>query len=952
MEIKKFSDIDNREYRSQIAEVYALTNDKNKVPGTTTANCLNEVFIILKDGSWDHFVANSKDINARTEETTDFLRLLENWSNQTGVTLSEPYFRQLQLGTQNKEKQRLIQELQDDYQDFLSQDSEDYEDEDSKKPLSFGKKAAIAAGAVGLATAIGVGGVAGYNHFKNRNDAIETQADENTLTKPDMEGQTWDYYVENAVDSTQKQFYTTLGDWLTNFNNSASWMSRTNNAGQSSTFGLTAKEGASLMLRFNEYTDEEMITICNGMNINADEIMEESNHAIEKLITYYTVSGTPTGIDTLFNDSHDKEVIQAFEQHHQQVMSATNDDEKESLMRAEKQMFYDYFNSDVEGKETKAEAASTSYLLRTILPADTIISQLNRYHDTEAIYKIGSSEPINVTTSLFGEQMMCQFELGWENFDQEAYLGELGYSSNKYYVKTDGAKRSIADISCGEQEKKLRDGDSYRLELTETNAAVDTAIQTMKLTLQADNKYSEEEINQIINQMENNLNDGKGYNSIDELTEYTYDRDLIEAMLDQKLKDLNKFPAYADTFDEVIEDMFLKQVSVKGSSKGSSSGGGSTVKSTGGQKVETTNPQEAEAALQAMGVSPEVSEQMRIEAEEKAAAAVGAERDTEEVKQKHEQQNELEEVEYQNIYNATFNYFAGENVKSTSKSFDGSWAYSSDARTRSSYEAGKADGLSYKQQKEAIKNEPTTGGEIKDDTLDDLKDQDIDVDNIGTDKGDSNGQTIDDIINAGNSEDPNKGNTIPGGGSDSGIIPPPPEDLNGGNNSGNDNGGNTGGDNENSNDGITNDPGDFSPVVPDDTTDDMTQNPDGTYGGETQIDDSVQESISAQPAPEVPSEAPTEAPSETPSNEITESTPETPAVEETLAVAETAPSTTVDQAIDAVVEETAQQIYEEQTMGGEVDLSEEYEGLEDYISNLGSEEVITPEEAETVKTIK
>ena len=102
-------------------------------------------------------------------------------------------------------------------------------------------------------------------------------------------------------------------------------------------------------------------------------------------------------------------------------------------------------------------------------------------------------------------------------------------------------------------------------------------------------------------------------------------------------------------------------------------------------------------------------------------------------------------------------------------------------------------------------------------------------------------------------------------------------------------------------------------------------------------------------APEVPSEAPTEAPSETPSNEITESTPETPAVEETSAVAETAPSTTVDQAIDAVVEETAQQIYEEQTMGGEAII---YEGLEDYISNLGEEEVITPEETEAVKSMK
>lgn len=922
MEIKRFSDIDNEVYRSQVQRVYAVTNDKNLVPGTTEDNCLNEMFVFLKDGSVDYFIADS-DIDVRTQETEDFNSFIVNWCDQTGVNWQDSrYFKQLRLGSKNKEEQKLIRNLESNYQDY----EEGYEEENTKKPLSLGKKAAIAAGTVATAGALAAGGFALHNALANGNQPQTTTEDENTLTKPDMEGQTWDYYVENAVNSTQKQFYTTLGDWLTNFNNSASWMSRTNNAGQSSTFGLTAKEGASLMLRFNEYTDEEIITICNGMNINADEIMEESNHAIEKLITYYTISGTPTGIDSLFNDAHDKEVIQAFEQHHQQVMNATNEDEKESLMQVEKQMFYDYFNSDVEGKETKAEAASTSYLLRTILPADTIISQLNRYHDTEAIYKIGSSEPINVTTSLFGEQMMCQFVTGWENFDQDSYLGELGYSSSKYYVKTDGVQRSIADISCGEQEKKLRDGDSYRLELTETNAAVDTAIQTMKLTLQADNKYSEEEINQIINQMENNLNDGKGYNSIDELTEYTYDRDLIEAMLDQKLKDLDKYPSYADTFDEVIEEMFLNQATVKGSSKGYSSSSGSSSSSTGGQKVETTNPQEAEAALQSMGVSPEISEQMRIEAEEKAAAAVGAERDTEAVKQKHEQQNELEEVEYQNIYNATFNYFAGENVKSTSKSFDSSWAYSSDARTRSSYEAGKADGLSYKQQKEAIKNEPTTGGEIKDDTLDDLKDQDIDVDNIGTDKGDSNGQTIDDIINAGNSEDPNKGNTIPGGGSDSGIIPPPPEDLNGGNNSGNDN---SSSGNTDSNEGITNDPGDFSPVVPDDTTDGMTQKPDGTYGGETQIDDAIQESMGTQPAPEAPAEAP--------SNDTAQSTPETSA------------SSTVDQAIDAVIEETAQQIYEEQTIGGDAVI---YDGLEDYISNLGEEEVVMPEETEAVKTMK
>lgn len=941
MEIRRFSDIDNETYRSQIQRVYAVTNDKNLVPGTTEDNCLNEMFVFLKDGSVDYFMADS-DIDVRTQETEDFNNFIVNWCDQTGVNWQDSrYFRQLRLGSKNKEEQKLIRDLESHYQNY----EDDYEEENEKKPLSLGKKAAIAAGAVATAGALAAGGFALHNALANGNQPQTTTEDENSLTKPDMEGQTWDYYVENAIDSTQKQFYTTLGNWLTNFNNSASWMARTNNAGQSAIFGLTAKEGASLMLRFNEYTDEEIITICNGMNINADEIMEESNHAIEKLITYYTISGTPTGIDALFNDAHDKEVIQAFEQHHQQVMNATNDDEKESLMQAEKQMFYDYFNSDVEGKETKAEAASTSYLLRTILPADTIISQLNRYHDTEAIYKIGSSEPINVKTSLFGEQMMCQFVTGWENFNQESYLGELGYSSSKYYVKTDGVQRSIADISCGEQEKKLRDGDSYRLELTETNAAVDTAIQTMKLTLQADNKYSEEEINQIINQMENNLNDGKGYNSIDELTEYTYDRDLIEAMLDQKLKDLNKYPAYADTFDEVIEEMFLKQAAVKGSSKGYSSSSGSSSSSTGGKKVETTNPQEAEAALQAMGVSPEVSEQMRIEAEEKAAAAVGAERDTEAVKQKHEALNQQEQIAYNFIYAAVYNHYAGKYVegewsqykKATSPDYpyDSSWAYSSDARTRETYASAKANALSHAAQcqqleKDREQGKDTIGGDIQID--EDLKEDNIDIDNIGTDKGNSNGQTIEDIINQGNSEDPNKGNTVPSGDSGQSVIPPSPDDLNNKENSNNNNNnnsgsGNTGGSgNTNSNEGITNNPGDFAPVVPDDTTDGMTQNPDGTYGGETQVDDSVKNILNGAGSNSVV---------EAPSSEATQSTPETSA------------SSTVDQAIDAVVEETAQQIYEEQTMGGDAVI---YDGLEDYISNLGEEEVVMPEE--TVKSMK
>lgn len=901
MEIRNIREIDNSDYRSQIKQVYALTNDKNVIPETTVNNCLNTVYIIKKDGSCDRFVT-SEDINERELETRDFTRFISNWSRDLGVRLPNAegeYFEQLHLGSKSEEKQEKIGKLDRDYQRYVRRHPEeyqdtdeyddDYDDENEKKPWSTKKKALAAGlGAAALAVGIGAGAVA-YNNAKNNDAKIETQADdENGLDKPSMENQTWDYYVENAIDSTQKQFYTTLGDWLINFNKSEAWMTRTNNAGQSSTFGLTPKEAASLMLRFNEYTDEENITISNGLNINADEIMEESNRAIEKLITYYSLSGTPTGIDALFNDAHDKEVIKAFEQHHQQVMSATSDQERENLLREEKQMFYDYFNSDVEGKETEAEAASTSYILRTILPADTIVAQLYRYDDNETIYKNGSSDAISVKTSLFGEQMMCQFVTGWENFDEESYLGELGYNEDKYYVKKDGIQRSIADISCGEQEKKLRDGDTYRVELEtsqkETEAAMTAATETLRLTLQADNKYSDEEINQLIAQMENNLSDDSNFNSIEELTQYTYDRDQIEAMLAQKLQELGKYPAYAETFDELLEEKFLNRADVKSSGTSKSSGSGS--KSSNYKKTTTTNPQEAEAALVEMGVAPEIATEMRIEAEEKAAAAVGAERDTEEVKQKHEELNEKEEIQYNMIYGAVYNHYAGKYVEGeyskykqdTNLSYDSSWATSSDTRTRNTYAAAKTDALNHvavcKQLEEDKENgNDIIGGDIDydDDYEDDLGD--IDIGNIGTDPGDSNGDSIGDIIEDGNNDNSNDNTLPPVTPPDEGIIPPPPEDLNNGNNNGG----------SDSNDGITDDPGDFSPVVPDDPTNELPQNPDGSFGGGIDIDDSLEEKLSTPATPES----------------------EVPAVEEST-------EATIDQAVEAMIQETAQQIYEEE----------------------------------------
>ncbi|MBD9106181.1 hypothetical protein EGW03_06990, partial [bacterium] len=67
-----------------------------------------------------------------------------------------------------------------------------------------------------------------------------------------------------------------------------------------------------------------------------------------------------------------------------------------------------------------------------------------------------------------------------------------------------------------------------------------------------------------------------------------------------------------------------------------------------------------------------------------------------------------------NVYGATYNYFAGSNVCSTSASYDASWATSSDAEIVDNYNLGKSDGLQWKADEEKKQNNgggSTYGGE-------------------------------------------------------------------------------------------------------------------------------------------------------------------------------------------------------------------------------------------------
>lgn len=732
---KNLKDIKN------IRNIKAVIIDKSVDPNVNNKNCVYEILVEYNDGSKQIFGADNYDDLQNRVYTTD---MFADAVKENGLSINKSaagYLedsRNVQLyKVSDKEKMKEYDEASIIYEDGKS---------------SVAKKVLITGGILAGAATLVTGGVVLAKNLNKKDvapndDNVELAVEEvEEIAKPDMEGQDWDYYLETAIDTTQKEAWSKVGDFLISFNNSQDWMERTNKDGELSRFGFTPEETMAFHLRFNDYTDEEIITICNGNNINADEIMNLSNDFIEKMNLYYSISSEKSGISALFNDEHDKEVIEAFEAHHSQMMNAS-DKEKKQLLKEEKQMYKDYFNSDIEGKETKARAASTSYLLRTMLPADGREANLRNYKGTIEIYKNGGSGSIEVKTDLFDEVFMCRYLSGFDNFDEEHFLKQLGYNSDKYYVGIDGEKSSIADLSCGEQEEKLRDADDFRVSLETSEQVINDNREAIKnemsnLTVDENGHFDEADIDRILDSYQQESVDTR----ISELTKFTYDNELIASMLKQKLETLNKTELNSNTFWELYTEMAMKIEANLGNGKVSSSGKGQKI-------VETTNRNTAKDALIASGDTPQVAEAKIVAAEEAAAKAVGAERDTEETRQKHEQLAQQEQANLQKIYDDTFSYYAnggtGEyNANWAQGKQDASSSYNQSIKD--TYSLGKQDGKANYDAKKKAEEENKNNTPSTPNVPDYVQPGTITTDPTGNDG------TISDVINKSNGEDTNK----------------------------------------------------------------------------------------------------------------------------------------------------------------------------------------------------
>ena len=684
-----------------INNIKAVILDDSANVVVTSRDCVYELLIEYNNGEVE--IVSIEDIN-NIESRRDLTRLFGKCLKDSSLTKN---IVDGKIQDSNNVQLYKISDVKkmEEYEKALNE----LDVEEEKKKSNVGKVLATV-GILGLVATIG--GCAAYSFAKAKEEAEVVQEEvQDEIVKPNMEGQEWDYYIDTAISNEQKQAWTAVGDFLLSFNSSQEWMERTNNNGEFSRFGFTPEETMAFYLRFNDLTDEELITICNGANINADEIMDLSNDFIEKMISYYVISNEPSGIEKLFNDEHDKEVVKTFEEHHAMMMKGDEDDvvtingSKEYHMRYEKQMFSDYFNSDVEGKETKARQASTSYLLRTMLLSDSIISSMYNYEGVIVLDAINSDKQVEAKTGLFDDVFMATFIGGFDDFKEENVIKNLGYNPDKYTIILDDVNRSIADMSCGEQEQKLRDADNFRIEIETSSQVVEDNRKALEAELSVYvDKNGKIDASQVAQAIDNMEFDGEQA-TIDELTKYSYDNSLIADMLSKKLVELEKNAINADTFMELVEEIMLANLNKLDSNTTKKSSGSS--KTTTTEKVVLKNDpaksekEEHAAAVNELinrGATPEQAEAMTKEAEEDAAHKIGA-ITTEEKEEKQEEAKE-KTVDLTQMYNAVYNHFAGEVVYSTNLAYDASWANSSDKLVRDNYNKAKAQGLEYKKAKE------------------------------------------------------------------------------------------------------------------------------------------------------------------------------------------------------------------------------------------------------------
>lgn len=560
--------------------------------------------------------------------------------------------------------------------------------------------AGIGAGMIGNAIA-GIGYEA-YNALANKDTTIEQDSEQ---LAADMTGKDFAYYSENALSTNQKTNMLTLNNFASK-NGAESWqkvtlteeqMKQYGYENKEAIFGFTAEEAFALSLRFGHYTNDEYVTLMGGSNIDVVSVIDStnslSNDALDSIISYYICSDECNlNISEVINfDEKEQAKINEFEAMLAEWKKLTKDEDKEKEALAKMQEIKVWFNEFANTDNDELNNAK-SYLLRTGLPACSILSQIYQYKDTIEVTFIGEEKTINekVKTALFDEITMRRLVLG--NGDIDDYITKEG-RYNLLMEKIDVPKgytllltdidTSIADKYCSDEIQKLRDANDYIDKLRTENTVAEAAYQgSLTINPNSDVKIGD----QVASQMDNITT------KYDELTEGTYSVEELLEMINNNLKEKGIYPQNINYFRTAkLSELNIEYNSKHGVTQGKK-GDKITTKEEKAKPVTPSDLTASNAVVLDKQGNVTTPEQAMEEARQEDVKETGIkDASTPEASEKADQEAQQNAAEraamLQGVYDASYNYFYSGNANG----YNAGWATSSDSEVVNRHNTAKAD---------------------------------------------------------------------------------------------------------------------------------------------------------------------------------------------------------------------------------------------------------------------
>ena len=206
-----------------------------------------------------------------------------------------------------------------------------------------------------------------------------------------------------ANNETAKEFYTTLYETLNTLNLNASKDSFVNGADKDANVAMrfTYKEVLSAMLALNDYTEEDLYKIFGNTELNKEELVENYENFINKMIIYSMNAKEPSGVDRLIKDEGNKTLVKLFDSAIATFNKNVNHENADRIIR-----YFDYYVIQTSNKNVY----------------DKDIASINSYTSDEfASYKASTSDrkTLDDKTSDFVRHLVINMVQGYMNANSQ-----------------------------------------------------------------------------------------------------------------------------------------------------------------------------------------------------------------------------------------------------------------------------------------------------------------------------------------------------------------------------------------------------------------------------------------------------------------------------------------------------------------------------------------------------